>query len=153
MNWRIETPLGDLLLSEDGAAIRSLRFAKAGEGAALPTPRDGLSKAAERWLNAYFTGEAPRDRLPLAPAGTAFQRRIWQAAGEIPYGETRSYGALARQLGCGSARAVGAALGKNPIWILIPCHRVVGADGALTGYAGGLEKKAALLKLEKKRSL
>lgn len=153
MDWRLDSPLGALLLSEDGTAIGSLRFLKAGEGMALPKPTEGLAKAAADWLRAYFAGQNPKMTLPLDPKGTAFQRRVWQAAGEIPAGETLSYGALARRIGCGSARAVGAALGKNPIWILIPCHRVVGADGALTGYAGGLDKKAALLEIEQEKGL
>ena len=86
--------------------------------------------------------------FPWPPRGTVFQKRVWRALTEIPYGSTSSYGLLAETLGCRSARAVGAAVGRNPISILIPCHRVLGADGGLTGYAGGLERKQALLALE-----
>ena len=144
----METPLGPMLLSERDGAVAALRFLEAGEesGRAEETP---LSRRTEDWLDRYFAGERPDADLPLAPSGTAFQLRVWRAAAEIPYGATLSYGELARRIGCGSARAVGAALGKNPVWILIPCHRVLGADGSLTGYAGGLDKKAALLAREK----
>jgi len=105
------------------------------------------------WLDAYFYGKNPVVDFPLAPRGTEFQRAVWAALREIPYGQTTTYGALARRLSetrprPTSPRAVGAAVGHNPVSILIPCHRVVGADGGLTGYAGGLERKTALLKLE-----
>ena len=108
-----------------------------------------------RWLDRYFSGEEP-DFLPLmALAGTAFQREVWSLLLEIPYGETRTYGQLASELAARrgidrmSAQAVGGAVGRNPISILVPCHRVVGADGSLTGYAGGLDNKKKLLTLEK----
>ena len=105
--------------------------------------------AARCWLDAYFAGKRPGAAgLPLAPRGTAFQRRVWDALIAIPYGETRTYGELAAELGS-SPRAVGAAVGRNPISVIIPCHRVLGADGSLTGYAGGLERKRALLALER----
>ena len=104
--------------------------------------------AARRWLDAYFAGERPDVAgLPLAPRGTAFQRRVWSALLAIPYGETRTYGELAAALGS-SPRAVGSAVGKNPISVIVPCHRVLGADGSLTGYAGGLDRKRAILELE-----
>lgn len=103
----------------------------------------------ERQLNEYFEGKRRVFDLPLDFCGTDFQKRVWQALLEIPFGETRSYGDLARQLGNASAmRAVGAANGRNPISIVAPCHRVIGASGKLTGFAGGLEAKAFLLKLE-----
>ena len=148
MRTRIDTPLGAMIAEEEDGRLRALRFAREGESA--PQGESELFRRLSAWLAAYFGGEAPAEELPLDPAGTAFQRRVWLAACEIPYGETLSYGELARRIGCGSARAVGAALGKNQIWILIPCHRVIGADGALTGYAGGLDRKRALLELEKK---
>jgi methylated-DNA-[protein]-cysteine S-methyltransferase len=103
--------------------------------------------SAARQLAAYFAGELMAFDLPLAPAGTDFQRRVWSALQAIPYGRTSSYGELARQLGSAS-RAVGLANGKNPIALIIPCHRVIGSDGSLTGYGGGLDRKRFLLDLE-----
>lgn len=106
-------------------------------------------KAAADQLDAYFAGELTRFDLPLAPHGSEFRRRVWAALQEIPYGRTESYGELAGRIGSpGGARAVGLANGKNPIGIIIPCHRVVGADGSLTGYGGGLDRKKQLLDLE-----
>ena len=106
-------------------------------------------KAAADQLDAYFAGELTRFDLPLAPRGSEFQQRVWAALQEIPYGRTESYGELAERIGSpGGARAVGLANGKNPIGIIIPCHRVVGADGSLTGYGGGLDRKQQLLDLE-----
>jgi methylated-DNA-[protein]-cysteine S-methyltransferase len=100
-------------------------------------------------LDAYFAGGLTRFTISLAPQGTAFQKRVWAALQEIPYGETESYGQLAERIGSpGAARAVGLANGKNPIGILIPCHRVVGSNGNLTGYGGGLDRKKQLLDLE-----
>lgn len=149
MDCVIRTPLGPMLLEEREGAVTALRFAAEAEDSLLPPPETELAKRTEAWLRAYFAGKNPAVDLPLAPAGTAFQRRVWQACCGVPYGETRSYGELARRIGCRSARAVGAALGKNPVWLLIPCHRIVGSGGGLTGYAGGLEKKAALLAIER----
>jgi methylated-DNA-[protein]-cysteine S-methyltransferase len=107
-----------------------------------------LTKAA-RQLDAYFGGRLKIFDLPLAAAGTSFQRRVWDALCDIPFGETRSYGQLAKAIGKPSAmRAVGAANGSNPIAIVVPCHRVIGADGSLTGFGGGLERKKFLLSLE-----
>ncbi len=104
---------------------------------------------AERQLSEYFAGERTEFDLPLEPEGTEFQKRVWQALRNIPFGKTKSYRDLARAVGLPDAsRAVGAANGKNPLSIVVPCHRVVGADGSLTGFAGGLETKAALLALE-----
>jgi methylated-DNA-[protein]-cysteine S-methyltransferase len=101
-------------------------------------------------LDEYFAGRRRRFDLPLAPAGTPFQRQVWEALAAIPYGETRTYGEVARSLGRPDAsRAVGAANGANPLPIVIPCHRVVGSDGSLTGFGGGLETKSALLELER----
>ena len=106
-------------------------------------------KAAADQLDAYFAGELTRFDVPLAPRGSEFQQRVWAALQEIPYGRTESYGELAERIGSpGGARAVGLANGKNPIGIIIPCHRVVGADGSLTGYGGGLDRKQQLLDLE-----
>jgi methylated-DNA-[protein]-cysteine S-methyltransferase len=117
--------------------------------------RDGRGRQAEPFkttadqLDAYFAGDLTRFTVPLAPHGTAFQQRVWVALQEIPYGETESYGQLAERIGSpGAARAVGLANGKNPIGIVIPCHRVVGSNGNLTGYGGGLDRKKQLLDLE-----
>lgn len=102
-----------------------------------------------RQLDAYFAGHLHRFDLPLEPTGTQFQRQVWAALQEIPYGETRSYGDLAREVGrAGGARAVGQANRNNPIGVIVPCHRVVAADGSLGGYAGGLDRKRRLLALE-----
>ncbi|MGH8827354.1 MAG: methylated-DNA--[protein]-cysteine S-methyltransferase, partial [Jiangellaceae bacterium] len=100
-------------------------------------------------LGAYFVGELQRFELPLNPTGTAFQQGVWAALRTIPYGETRSYGEIAEQIGRpGTARAVGLANGRNPLSVVVPCHRVVGASGSLTGYGGGIERKRLLLDLE-----
>ncbi|HTF66588.1 MAG TPA: methylated-DNA--[protein]-cysteine S-methyltransferase [Edaphobacter sp.] len=105
----------------------------------------------ERQLNQYFAGERRSFSLPLDMKGTPFQKDVWEALLSIPFGETRSYGQLAKQIGRSSAsRAVGAANGRNPISIIVPCHRVIGSSGKLTGFAGGLETKATLLNMEKK---
>ena len=99
-------------------------------------------------LDHYFAGDPIAISFPLAPQGTAFQERVWQLLREIPYGETKTYGQLAQDLSCGSAQAVGQAVGRNPLTILVPCHRVMGKDGQLTGYASGLDRKRWLLKHE-----
>ena len=104
--------------------------------------------AALCWLEEYFRGKEPTIKVKLAPEGTPFQKRVWEELLTIPYGETLSYGELARRLGS-SPRAVGSAVGRNPISLLIPCHRVLGSDGSLTGYAGGIERKKFLLEQEK----
>jgi methylated-DNA-[protein]-cysteine S-methyltransferase len=139
----LQSPLGALTLSQANGAIVALDWGWGRDQS--PTP---LLARAVALLNAYFDGEAPAVALPLAPAGTAFQQRVWQAMSAIPYGATLTYGGLAEQSG-GGARAVGLACGANPIPILIPCHRVVAARG-LGGYSGegGVETKIALLRLE-----
>ena len=101
-----------------------------------------------RWLDLYFSGRKPDFLPPIKLIGTPFQRHVWQALMDIPYGTTTTYGALARRVGCRSAQAVGQAVGHNPVAIIVPCHRVVGSDGTLTGYAYGLERKEYLLRLE-----
>lgn len=141
------TPLGHVRLRAAADAVRELAFAAGPTG---PAPRRGLLAEARDQLEAYFAGERTAFELPLAPAGTDFDLRVWAAVAAIPHGRTASYGELAARLGAaGAARAVGAANGRNPIAILVPCHRVVGATGALTGYAYGVERKAALLALER----
>lgn len=135
----------------EGSALTQLHFGAAG-APAKGTPEEAvLLKRLCTELEEYAAGRRRAFDLPLNPAGTPFQRQVWRALLDIPYGETRSYGALAAAIGKpGAARAVGAACGRNPLVVLIPCHRVVGADGALTGYSaeGGVERKAALLELE-----
>ena len=148
-----ETPLGPVTLASDGEALIGLWFrGQAHENAGLSPghePRElPVFEDTRRWLSLYFAGERPDFAQPLAPRGTAFQTRVWAALRQIPYGEVTSYGDLARELGCASARAVGQAVGRNPISLLIPCHRVLGAGNRLTGYAGGLWRKEALLRLE-----
>ena len=152
----VPSPLGEILLAAEGGALCGLWFVgQKYEGAGLtagstpgPVSADPVLEKAQAWLESYFDGANPEIGFPLAPRGTAFQRRVCAALTDIPHGQTRSYGALAEKLGCQSARAVGTAVGRNPISVLIPCHRVLGANGSLTGYAGGLERKRALLRLE-----
>lgn len=140
----IDSPLGPMLLSGTEEAVTGLDF---GAGAEDSCP---MLEIAARELEQYFAGERREFDLPLAPEGTEFQMRVWRALREIPYGETRSYGQIAAAVGNPKAsRAVGMANNKNPIAVLIPCHRVIGADGSLTGYGGGLENKRLLLDMEK----
>ena len=111
--------------------------------------RHATLRQAKLELAEYFGGERERFETPLAPEGTAFQKSVWRAISTVGFGETITYGELARRAGClGSARAAGAATGRNPIGIIVPCHRIVGSNGSLTGYAGGIERKRALLALE-----
>jgi methylated-DNA-[protein]-cysteine S-methyltransferase len=141
----INSPIGPLTLTErDGALVR-LSFGAHGP-CDPPTP---LLRRATGQLNEYFAGTRRDFDLPLAPSGTEFQRACWHALTEIPYGETRSYGEQAMRIGRPDrARAVGAANGANPIAVIVPCHRVIGADGSLVGFGGGLETKRRLLDLE-----
>jgi methylated-DNA-[protein]-cysteine S-methyltransferase len=141
----IDSPVGPLTLAERDGALARLSFGAHGRHGA-PTPL--LARATEQ-LSEYFAGERRGFDLPLAPTGTDFQLACWRALAEIPYGETRSYGEQAVRIGKPeSIRAVGAANGANPIAIILPCHRVIGADGSLTGFGGGLETKRRLLDLE-----
>ena len=141
----VGTPIGTLWLARDEHGLSNVAFAGASEAAS----RDELLLEAAGQLRAYFARELERFELPLSPAGTEFQRRVWRALEAIPYGTTTTYAALAASLGSPAAcRAVGAANGRNPLPVVEPCHRVVGSAGALTGYGGGLERKRALLDLE-----
>ena len=148
-------PLGRVTLECADGSLTGLWFAgQKYYGSGQTDFREGSApvlEAASDWLERYFAGAAPDPRdLPLAPEGTAFQREVWSGLLAIPYGETVTYGSLAARLGrSSSVRAVAAAVGRNPISVVIPCHRVVGADGSLTGYAGGLERKRWLLELER----
>ena len=143
------TPLGDLLLVAEAGALTELHL----PGRHGPAPGEHDPAALREpiaQLREYFAGERQAVELALAPHGTAFERAVWALLAEIPYGHTTSYAELARQLGRPTAtRAVGRANGRNPLAIVLPCHRVVGSDGKLTGYAGGLEMKAALLDHER----
>jgi len=149
-----DSPIQPLLLTSDGAALTGLYMAAHKHGlevAASWIRDDGTFPfvEAKRQIDAYFAGLLTEFVLPLAPQGTAFQQRVWDALTRIPYGSTYSYGELARRLGQPNAsRAVGLANGRNPISIIIPCHRVIGASGKLTGYGGGLARKEILLTLE-----
>jgi methylated-DNA-[protein]-cysteine S-methyltransferase len=147
----IATPLGPMTAAFEGPALAALGFRDGAAPSPSPVPREAApSLAALRAsLHAYFAGRAVAFDIPLAPAGTPFQHAVWQALRDIPYGATASYAEIARRIGRPRAvRAVGAANARNPIAIVVPCHRVIGADGTLTGYAGGLERKCALLALE-----
>jgi len=153
------SPLGGITLASDGTALTGLWFdGQAHFASTLPAEHEERTlpvfRQAEQWLDVYFSGRAPDFTPPLHLRGTPFQRAVWDLLLEIPFGRTVTYGELAarlaKQRGADrmSARAVGAAVGRNPISLIVPCHRVVGAGGRLTGYAGGLDKKARLLALE-----
>ena len=155
----LESPVGPLWLTAQGGALTGCWFAR---GRCLPPipaepPRsthDLVLAEAQHWLAVYFSGRDPGPTPPLAAKGTDFQQEVWRQLAAVPYGAATSYGALAAPLAAArgipkmSARAVGGAVGRNPISIFLPCHRVLGADGRLTGYGGGLENKIFLLRLE-----
>ena len=156
INYRtIDSPIGPLTLAGRNSALTNLRMvdqtyepSRAGW-----TRDDNVFADAVEQLNAYFAGELTDFDLELDLQGTVFQQRVWEALLTIPYGETRSYGEIAEQVGApGSARAVGLANGHNPIAIVVPCHRVIGANGKLTGYGGGIDRKLTLLELEKSKA-
>lgn len=157
--FRYSSPLGGITLAGEGGCITGLwfdgqkyfgrtLFSDAGEGALA------VFDEAESWLDVYFSGREPSFMPPLAPYGTDFQKAVFALLLEIPYGDTVTYGEIASRLAGRfglsgmSAQAVGGAVGRNPISLMIPCHRVIGADGGLTGYAGGIERKEALLRME-----
>ncbi|WP_432695853.1 methylated-DNA--[protein]-cysteine S-methyltransferase [Marinobacterium sp. YM272] len=143
-----DLPIGILTLTASDEALTGVEFGRVEHEELEHVPSDLLIEAAHQ-LSEYFAGKRQSFDLPLAPAGTQFQQRVWQALQQIPYGETRSYGDLASIIGQpGAARAVGMANNRNPLSILIPCHRVIGANGALVGYGGGLTIKRKLLELE-----
>ena len=152
----VESPVGELLLAGDDTGLRLVNF-QTGRHRVSPRSlwtmdRRPLEEAV-RQLRAYFDGGLKTFDLALSPDGTSFQLAVWRALQEIPYGETISYGELARRVGKPQAsRAVGAANGRNPLPIVVPCHRVIGGDGSLTGYGGGLQIKRALLDLERRHS-
>ncbi|HWE34396.1 MAG TPA: methylated-DNA--[protein]-cysteine S-methyltransferase [Solirubrobacteraceae bacterium] len=148
----MDSPIGELLLVGNGVALTRLHM-RGGRTLGSIDPawrRDDASFGdAPAQLDEYFAGERREFSVPLAPAGGAFERRVWDELLAIPYGSTASYGAIATRVSApGAARAVGLANGRNPIAVIVPCHRVIGADGSLTGYGGGLERKRLLLDLE-----
>jgi methylated-DNA-[protein]-cysteine S-methyltransferase len=152
---RLPSPLGPLVLVGTESALTAIWLPSGHDGSLRPDPSWAETRApfAEpvRQLNAYFAGTLRQFDLRLAPEGTPFQQRVWQALREIPYGETVSYRELARRIGRPAAvRAVGAANGRNPLAIVVPCHRVIGSDGGLVGYGGGLPAKSLLLELERR---
>ncbi len=147
MHTTFSTPIGPLTLHAENGALTSVWM----EDESLPERRNDIPPLdeARHQLEAYFAGELHEFDLPLAPAGSEFQLRVWRELAKIPYGETISYGALATRVGDPTkARAVGAANGRNPLPVIVPCHRVIGADGSLTGFGGGLDRKRRLLELE-----
>lgn len=148
----VDSPIGQLLLLSDGVALRGL-YMQDGRKPTTINPRWVPSTApfvdVTAQLEEYFAAARTTFDIPLALAGASFERKVWHALVGIPYGETVSYGEIARRVGQPSAaRAVGLANGRNPIAVIVPCHRVIGADGTLTGYGGGLERKRLLLELE-----
>ncbi|MCR4620864.1 MAG: methylated-DNA--[protein]-cysteine S-methyltransferase [Clostridiales bacterium] len=152
------SPLGDILLACDGAAVTGLWF-KGQKNSPISSHTVPMAaapahlKLTGEWLDIYFSGKAPDFTPPISLSGTAFQLAVWELLKQIPYGRAVTYGELARELSLlsgktVSARAVGGAVGRNPVSLIVPCHRVIGAKGKLTGYAGGLERKRRLLELE-----
>lgn len=145
------SPLGDILLGAEEDELVGLWFAGQARfpnlSHAVPGDSPALN-AARNWLNQYFFGEIPGILPPISLKGTDFQLRVWEALEAIPYGQVITYGELAKGLGVRSAQAVGGAVGRNPISLILPCHRVVGSNGQLTGYAGGLDRKKWLLDWE-----
>jgi methylated-DNA-[protein]-cysteine S-methyltransferase len=146
----IDSPVGPLLLTSDGTSLTRLLFAADPDPSWSTDPCPVLDEAV-RQLGEYFVGERRDFDLPLDPVGTPFQLTVWAALRDIPYAETINYGQLAGRVGNPHAsRAVGLANGRNPISIVVPCHRVIGANGSLTGYGGGLDRKRTLLELERR---
>jgi methylated-DNA-[protein]-cysteine S-methyltransferase len=144
----MESPIGWLLMVSDGVALTRLEMQPHAAPAEGVRDADAL-RPVEEQLEAYFAGELTEFDMPLAPRGSAFQLAVWRALLEIPYGETASYGEIAAAVGRPDAvRAVGTTNGRNPIAVIVPCHRVIGADGTLVGYGGGLPRKRQLLELE-----
>lgn len=148
--WHFDSPIGLLTIAEDGTGITDLFLCKDQSSEGFQKKRTPLLQEAQRQLSAYFAGKLREFRLPLSLHGTDFQLADWAALQTIPYGQTRSYGQIAAQLGKPKARrAVGGANSRNPVTIFVPCHRVICADGSLGGYSSGEEIKRFLLRLEK----
>lgn len=146
-----DSPIGRLTISADGSGVTGLYFGEADIKDAVPGDESGIIKEACGQLLEYFKGKRKGFDLPLNPSGTDFQKAVWKALGQVPYGETRSYKDIAIAVGNEKAcRAVGMANNRNPISIIIPCHRIIGSGGRLVGYGGGLDIKERLLDLEQK---
>ncbi|MBJ8349693.1 methylated-DNA--[protein]-cysteine S-methyltransferase [Streptococcus sp. CSL7508-lung] len=149
------SPLGDMSIIANKEGVIGIWFFEQTyfEQGISEKPIEGLTEAIDLvidWLNDYFSGRNPStNNLPLIIKGSSFQKKVWNALRRIPYGQSRTYGELAKQLGCQSPQAVGTAIGRNPFSIIIPCHRVLSSAGKLSGYAGGLDKKRWLLEHEK----
>lgn len=146
----VDSPIGPLMISTEGTALTGLYMGKPSKRPSIvdwrEDPDERVLRETAKQLNEYFSGKRRKFELPLKFSGTEFQHRVWHALTEIPFGETRTYSQLARHIGNPAAcRAVGLANGKNPIAVIVPCHRVIGADGSLTGFGGGLPRKEWLL--------
>lgn len=148
------SPIGGITLGSDGKALIGLwfdgqkYFADVLEPVHKQRPDLPVFEETRQWLDEYFSGQEPQFTPPLTFRGSDFRKRVWQRLLEIPYGQTVTYGQLAQTLGCKSAQAVGGAVGHNPLTLIVPCHRVVGTGGSLTGYARGIDKKVRLLQME-----
>lgn len=149
------SPLGDLSLVANNQGLIGVwflnqkYFEQGLEGETVIEQANTILDQAKQWLDTYFAGENHNMvKFPLNPRGTAFQKRVWQALSEIPWGQTRAYGDIAQKINCPSARAIGGSVSRNPLSIIIPCHRVLGAAGQMTGYAAGIDKKMWLLEHE-----
>lgn len=151
MKSQYQSPIGMLTMVSDGKSLTELKIGESKDS--LDAQDQPIFKETRRWLDLYFKGEIPDFTPPLNPQGTLFQQKVWHELLIIPYGQTTSYGAIAKRINCRSAQAIGQAVHNNPIAIIIPCHRVIGADGSLTGYASGLDVKQRLLMLEQKTTL
>ena len=144
-----DSPIGTIVLTLDDTTLIGMRFALPADGSIGEPTADGSTlTACLRWLDLYFSGHRPDFTPPIDFHGTAFQQRVWHELLTIPYGQTVTYGEIARRVSCRSTQAVGCAVGRNPIALIVPCHRVVGSDGSLTGFAYGLHHKQYLLQLE-----
>ena len=152
--FSVPSPLGGITLASDGDALTGLwfdgqKYFGHGLGEAHTEKALPVFDQAARWLDIYFSGGVPDFTPPLRLRGSAFALRVYDALLTIPYGQVATYGQIAAKVGCVSARAVGGAVGHNPVSLIVPCHRVIGANGQLTGYAGGVERKAWLLQMER----
>ena len=149
------SPIGPVKMTTNGMSITGLEFIDSAETGLYLNKKDSqfdsVFEETRKWLDVYFKGELPVNNPPISLYGTEFQLNVWKALTNIPYGETVTYGNIAKAIGCKSARAVGRAISRNPIAILVPCHRVIGAEGRIGGYAYGVERKMWLLEQEEKR--